>query len=536
MDGITFSKDQQTAFDLYLRGGNVALYGSAGVGKTAILRHIKRDAESKGKVVQVCAMTGCAAILLECGAKTLHSWAGIGLGKDEASDILPRLYRSAFYKEMYRNTDILILDEVSMLSMKLFELVDDIARCLRFPFKREHAQFGNMIGNYVRSTYPFGGIQVIFSGDFFQLPPIGDSQHPATRAFCFESIRWEETFGDNQIQLKQIFRQKDPIFATILNEIRVGKLKKSSNDLLMQYVQRPVRLEETGGIYPTKIFPTKRKVDAYNMKKMSDITDSETHIFKWKEYHGDALPSIPPMCNEQTMLPVSNCSNEQLERELMYLKNNILCDAEISLKIGAQVMCIYNYDVSSPQPICNGSQGIVIGFSPAPSDDFQKWGKKTVFPEVLFQNGRNMLLLPHKWRSDRIMGIAIEQIPLILSWAVTIHKSQGATLDMAELDVGGDIFECGQTYVAMSRVKSLEGLYLASFDYKRIQINSKVRAFYDNLENRLGNPPPLPLPSPQDPSPPTTQAQAQDQDQDHIPIAIAVAYTTDDIPEACVKM
>jgi len=155
---------------------------------------------------------------------------------------------------------------------------------------------------------------------------------------------------------------------------------------------------------------------------------------------------------------------------------------------------------------------------------------------VLFQNGRNMLLLPHKWRSDRIMGIAIEQIPLILSWAVTIHKSQGATLDMAELDVGGDIFECGQTYVAMSRVKSLEGLYLASFDYKRIQINSKVRAFYDNLENRLGNPPPLPLPSPQDPSPPTTQAQAQDQDQDHIPIAIAVAYTTDDIPEACVKM
>jgi ATP-dependent DNA helicase PIF1 len=483
MEEITLTPEQEHIINLCKKGENFLITGSAGSSKSFCIRQIKSDAEARGKNVQVCAMTGCAAILLECGAKTLHSWAGIGLGKGSTEDIIKKLYRNTFIKQMYRKTDILIIDEVSMLSMKLFEMLDDIARVLRFPYKNESVRFGETIGNYVRSSYPFGGLQIICSGDFFQLPPIGDTKEE--RAFCFESPRWKDTFGENQIQLKRIFRQKDPVFSTILNQIRVGKLTKKSNDLLCQYVQREVRLD--GGVFPTKIFPTKNKVERWNLQKMAELPkDTEVYTYQMKIKY-NASSGNPMEVDTHNMLTQSQCSDEQLEREYTYLKNNILCDSEVKLKVGAQVMCIYNYDVGSPQPICNGSQGLIVSFQPAPPSvetDFPNPEFPPVFPEVLFQNGRRMLITPHIWKSDKIIGLGVEQIPLILSWAITIHKSQGATLEMAELDVGGDIFECGQTYVAMSRVKSLEGLYLTSFDYRRIQIHPKVRAFYDALDQQ----------------------------------------------------
>jgi ATP-dependent exoDNAse (exonuclease V) alpha subunit len=120
--------------------------------------------------------------------------------------------------------------------------------------------------------------------------------------------------------------------------------------------------------------------------------------------------------------------------------------------------------------ICNGSQGIITEFCTF-----------TGSPKVKYNNGIEMVMARHSWESDKIPGIGVSQIPLILSWALTIHKSQGATLDAAEIDVGSGIFECGQTYVALSRVKSLEGLYLTSFDAKRIRINKKVKEYYESL-------------------------------------------------------
>jgi ATP-dependent DNA helicase PIF1 len=142
----------------------------------------------------------------------------------------------------------------------------------------------------------------------------------------------------------------------------------------------------------------------------------------------------------------------------------------MKLKIGSQVMCIINIQSDTGIEICNGSQGIVTDFC-----------EITGLPRVKFNNGIERIMVSHVWASDKIPGIGVSQVPLILAWALTIHKSQGATLDAAEIDVGSGIFECGQTYVALSRVKSLDGLYLSSFDVTKIKINKKVKDFYESL-------------------------------------------------------
>jgi len=152
------------------------------------------------------------------------------------------------------------------------------------------------------------------------------------------------------------------------------------------------------------------------------------------------------------------------------LSTNLICDKEMVLKIGSQVMCIVNIQSDSGMEVCNGSQGIVTDFC-----------KITGLPRVKFNNGTVRTMERHLWNSDKIPGVGVSQVPLILAWAITIHKSQGATLDAAEIDVGSEIFECGQTYVALSRVKSLEGLYLTSLDLSKIRINKKVKEFYESL-------------------------------------------------------
>jgi ATP-dependent DNA helicase PIF1 len=170
--------------------------------------------------------------------------------------------------------------------------------------------------------------------------------------------------------------------------------------------------------------------------------------------------------------------------ELAILSSGVLCEPELLLKVGAQVMCVVNikeeeeeeerHDESSELLLCNGSQGIVVGFS-----------EPTGYPVVRFKKGLERVMEPHLWASERIPGVGVSQIPLLLAWALTIHKSQGATLDAAEIDVGSGIFACGQTYVALSRVKSLDGLFLSSFDPEQIRIHPRVKAFYSGLNNLI---------------------------------------------------
>jgi hypothetical protein len=163
-------------------------------------------------------------------------------------------------------------------------------------------------------------------------------------------------------------------------------------------------------------------------------------------------------------------TDKDIQMELEFLANNLICEKEMKLKIGAQVMSIVNIQSDRGLDICNGSQGIITSFCDI-----------TGLPRVKYNNGIEMVMTRNIWQSDKIPGIGVSQVPLILAWALTIHKSQGATLDAAEIDVGSGIFECGQTYVALSRVKSLDGLYLTSFDATKIRINKKVKDFYDNL-------------------------------------------------------
>ena len=440
---MELSKEQQIAFDKYVYGNNIFITGPGGTGKSALIKMIFQHAYNKFKDIQVTALTGCAAVLLNCKAKTLHSWSGIGLGYGTTDQLITKIKKNKFSKALWKQTDILVVDEVSMLSLKLFDQLNAIGKAIR----------GNL--------KPFGGIQLIFSGDFFQLPPVGDKDVPDTQRFCFESDDWNSIFHrDCQIELIKIFRQTDEVYASILNQIREGKIKRKANDLLLQYVGRtfdPNLVAE-----PTKLYPTRNKVENINNSKMSNLTGEE------REFNIKYLKDL-----EMTKLDRSKrleFNDKDIQVELDFLASNLICDKEMILKIGSQVMCIINIQSDTGIEICNGSQGIVLSFC-----------EITGAPRVKFNNGLERIMVRHVWASDKIPGIGVSQIPLILAWALTIHKSQGATMDAAEIDVGSGIFECGQTYVALSRVKSLSGLYLTSFDAKRIRINKKVKDFYDSL-------------------------------------------------------
>jgi ATP-dependent DNA helicase PIF1 len=441
---MELSREQQIAFNKYVKGDNIFITGPGGSGKSALIREIYKHALSRWKGIHVTALTGCASILLNCKAKTLHSWAGIGLGKGTTESYILKIRKNKFLKAIWKQTDILVIDEVSMLSLKLFDMLNDIGKAIRV------------------NPRPFGGIQLIFSGDFYQLPPVGDKDDIDTQRFCFESDNWNTVFhNNNQIELKKIFRQTDEIYSTILNQIREGKIKKRSNDLLLQYVGR--ELDKNLVAEPTKLFPTKNKVEQINVNRMSALQTEE------KEFKIRYVKDLEMCLSEKEIR--RQFSEQDIQLELDFLSGNLMCEKEMKLKIGAQVMCIIN--IKSDQGdilICNGSQGIIIDFCPTSG-----------CPKVKYNNGVEMIMMRHIWLSDKIPGIGVSQIPLILSWALTIHKSQGATLDAAEIDVGSGIFECGQTYVALSRVKSLNGLYLTSFDAKRIRINKKVKEYYEAL-------------------------------------------------------
>jgi ATP-dependent DNA helicase PIF1 len=447
------SKEQKLAYEKFVNGENIFVTGPGGTGKTKLVQYIYEYSRQINKNVPICAMTGCAAVLLGNKARTIHSWSGIKLAKGPKDRTIASVLKNRNAVREWKEAKCLVLDEVSMLSQKIFEILEELGRKTR------------------KNPNVFGGLQVVFLGDFFQLPPIETENDPGTEKFCFESPVWNRVFSkENHIQLTHIFRQKDIDYINILMQIRKGHLDEEKIKLLETYVNREYDPAANNGCVPAKLFAIRSKVDLINKQMFAKINEKEfvneaiikidctTHIDSGKAISIELLQKCAVM------------SLEQREYEVEVMLNNSACSRLFRFKKGASVMCTVNLDMDNQ--ICNGAQGIIL--------DIVEDG---LYPIVVvkFTNGIIKRIGPHYWQSEEYPTIAVGQYPLMLAWALTIHKIQGATLKLAEIDIGSSIFEYGQTYVALSRIQSLDGLYLSAFHPQKIRANPLVIEFYNNL-------------------------------------------------------
>jgi ATP-dependent DNA helicase PIF1 len=444
----TLNPCQRAVIDALLGGENVFMTGCGGTGKSYVIglaaTHMKDLVSKKLFHVQVTAMTGCAALLLNVQAKTLHSWAGIQLGKGSVDDLVARIRRSRRALRNWRRTDLLVIDEISMLTAELFEKLDQIGQAIR------------------HSSKPFGGIQLLLSGDFHQLPPVVKAEEAAAAGaaspFVFNSPSWK-TAVHRTIELTEIVRQKDPVFQKILLEARVGVLSAESEALLRTRIGldwKSLRIK------PTLLFPRRAEVDTINRKNLEVLTGVRKSYTVGVQYivgEGDSLlPTRKP--------PVGfKIDDEDFVRSVIRTDRDANYEEVLELCEGAQVMLIRNLPDTG---LVNGSRGIVTGFD--------VHGK----PIVEFVNGMRMTIGEAAWEVEDYPRVQRTQIPLRLAWACTIHKAQGATLDCALIDIGRGIFEHGQAYVALSRVRSLEGLYIHEFDPVALKTHKEVVRFYES--------------------------------------------------------
>lgn len=458
---MALSVDQKYAFEKFTRGENLFITGPGGTGKSYLIQLFIENMKRRIKTFQVCAMTGCAAVLLNCNARTLHSFSGIRLAKGSLVSIVESLSKNARLCRTWRTTDILIVDEVSMMTAKMFNIVELFARTAR------------------KNMRPFGGMQIIFTGDFFQLPPVFDNTGEEDgRKFCFQSERWSEVFPNNNIiQLSSIFRQSDSSFVKILNEIRVGNITEDSIELLNGRIGKKYISDD--GFVPTKIFPIRSKVDNMN-QQMFDNLDSEIYEFEIIKVTNMTQYLESGKAIEMRHL-ANRLTEEETERELQSLIKNSQIQENIELKIGSVVMCTANIDIKAG--ICNGSQGVIVDFVEDLLVEVIPCQGFTCVPIVKFNNGIVRRMNAHFWQSEVHPTVCVGQIPIMLAWAVTVHKIQGASMQYADIDIGNGIFEYGQTYVSLSRIRSLEGLFISSFNPSKIKANPLVVEFYSRIPN-----------------------------------------------------
>lgn len=433
---------QQTyAFQQFKIGANLLVSGPAGTGKSLLISKIKEYTDSVGRNLSITATTGNAAILLGPSAKTIHSWGGFGIGADPAQKIIYKIKYKPRVAQAIKEAHTLVIDEVSMLTSGLMELADEVFRGVR------------------EDGRPFGGIQILIFGDFLQLPPV--NKVPGVFDFCFKSNLFKKVFSvekNNMIELTQIYRQQDMAFSRVLNEIRVGELSKEGDALLRTRLN--VVEEFKDGIRPTRIFARREAVDELNQQEL-DKLETKSEMFKMKEVCSTSRQEV---CRSYGIRDID------ITYEYTAMRKSLLCDNEIELKVGAQVMNIRNTILPDDTLLANGAQGVVITFN----NDIEG----NLVPVVRFENGLTMQVGPMLFESPNYKNIGLVQIPLRLSWAITIHKAQGATLERAEMDIGSTVFAPGQTYSAISRVRSLGGLYLTAYDPSKIIALQEVKEFY----------------------------------------------------------
>ncbi len=413
--------DQKKALKILHSGKNAFVTGQAGSGKTFLLSKFIDEARRKGKNVAVTATTGLAATHLN--GTTIHSWSGMGI----ASSITPDFYKKIRKprREIIRETDILIIDEISMLHDYRLDMINAILKKIR------------------NDTRPFGGIQLIMSGDFFQLPPINRHDDEFTGGFVTESVAWRQ--AELVIcYLNEQHRQADENLSEILTAMRGNELRRNQVQKLLDRIETEAPEDEI----VTKLYTTNRDVDSINHKELAKI-NSKSYFY-----------------NQET---------EGTSHYVDVLRRAILAAPILELKKGAHVMSIKN----SPEgKFVNGSLGEVIDF---------KYGE----PVVKFNNGQIIRMKSSEWNlSDgEIVLATIKQLPLKLAWAITVHKSQGMTLDGAEIDLSKAFVE-GMGYVALSRVKKLDSLYLKGLNKTAITVNKEAikidKMLREMTENQVG--------------------------------------------------
>jgi ATP-dependent DNA helicase PIF1 len=441
----TLTEEQKSVLHYLIRGDNVFLTGGGGVGKSYLLSIIytefpalkrsflKNNSETHIRIprIQMCALTGCAALLLGHKAKTLHSWAGIGLGKGTVQELCIKIRRNRKALQQWLCTDLLIIDEVSMMTAELLDKLNGIGKKLRSNQK------------------PFGGIQVLLVGDFYQLPPV--YKNGEETVFAFEGEAWKEGFPYS-MELTKIQRQKDLTFQTILTEARMGALSKESCTILRS---REGLDWKQNKILPTLLFPRRSEVDMINESNLKALVGKRYSYEARLAYDG----KMPDRFTEK---------DEGFILALQHFDSNAAYATRLELMLNAQVMLIANLDPAAG--LVNGSRGVVVGFCSA-----------TELPVIEFVNGTRRTIGTHSWPIEDYEFVSRTQVPLRLAWAYTTHKAQGSSLDTALIDIGSGNFEFGQAYVALARARSLEGLYVYDFDPVAFKAHPKVKAFYQTL-------------------------------------------------------
>ena len=400
---------QALALEIMLNGENVFLTGAAGSGKTYTLNQFINIARSMGKKISVTATTGLAATHLN--GNTIHAWSGLGIHDYITPKFIDKM--SKVRQETIKKTDILIIDEISMLHDFRLDMVDDVCRRIR-----------------QQEDQPFGGIQIVLCGDFFQLPPINKGINRVGN-FVTHSNVWREA-NFTICYLEENYRQKSDELIDILNAIREGDVRRRHAEALLSRLNSddlPLDLEDITELHTTNI-----DVDIINESKLADISEKE-------------------FTYQQTTTGAKNY--------VTTLQKSVLAPEFLRLKKGALVMAVRN---SQNHQYVNGSIGEVI--------DFEKYSE---YPIVAFKNGKTLTVAPESWelRDGDKKRASITQIPLRLAYAITIHKSQGMTLDSAKINLQ-KAFSEGMGYVALSRVKALDKIYLIGINKKALLVSDEA--------------------------------------------------------------
>ena len=419
---------QETVIKLAMNRENIFLTGSAGTGKTYTLNKIIKKLKYFGRIVAVTASTGISATHLN--GTTIHSWAGIGIKDKLTIDDLYKLRHNNYTRRRITSAQVLIIDEISMLHDFRLDLIDEVCR-----FVRE------------KPDDPFGGLQVILCGDFYQLPPVNKDPKTGNKNYCFNANNWRNNF--KTCYLTKIYRQeKDLEFIDILNNIRTNSVTDNQKKTLDS-------LAENQNENAINLFCKNVNVDILNSTELSKI--QKNHHICTMSSRGD-----PQFLIDNLM-------------------KNCLAPKTLILKIGAHVMFLTN---DFNRDIVNGTMGEVVDFRDHTAYDKNNnvVGEYKDLPIVkIFKTGKEEIAIPHTWEHTEydeskgrdVVKASITQVPLRLAFALTIHKSQGATFDYINLDLG-DTFGHNMGYVALSRATSLSGIQLKKYNEMSLYVDPEI--------------------------------------------------------------